>query len=192
VTRFGEPQRLNPGKYRVTASAPGTDPYVLELDLKPEQRLELDIPALAPLASDAAGPQRQASKITEPARLASEPSGGLRFGSGPVVLASTGGVLILTSLVTGRISSSARNELEQECARPDELTGLRVCNASLADTKSRVEDYALATDVLWITGSVLAGVGITWFLLDQKGPESPALGAGCSGTGCGLSMTGSF
>lgn len=186
VTRFGEAQRLNPGKYQVTASAPGAEDYVLELDLKPDQRLELDIPPLEPLRGAAA---RKEAPLPPPAP---EPSGGLRFATGPVVLASTGGALILTSLVTGRISSSARSELDQECSPPDEFTGLRACSASLADTKSRVEDYALATDLLWISGSVLAGVGITWFLLDQNGPESPALEAGCSGAGCGLTMTGSF
>lgn len=188
ITRFGEPQRLNPGKYRLTASAPGAEPYVLDLDLKPEQRLELDIPPLAPLKPEA----EEGEAPAEPAPPASEPDEGLRFGMGPVVLASAGGALVLTSLVTGRISSSARGELDRECAPPDELTGLRACSASLAGTKSRVEDYALATDLLWISGSVLAGVGITWFLLDQNRPESPALEAGCTGSGCGLTLTGSF
>jgi hypothetical protein len=196
VTRFGEPQRLNPGKYRVTASAPSAQPYVLDLDLKPEQRLELDIPFLDPMTSEQvarkdAAPQRAAS-VTQPAAELSERSEGLRFGTGPVVLASSGGALILTSFITGRISSSARNELEQECSPPDAFTGLRACDASLAGTKSRVEDYALATDLLWISGSVLAGVGITWFLLDQNEREAPAVEAGCSGTGCGVSFTGSF
>lgn len=197
VARFGVPLRFNPGKYRLTASAPGTEPYALDLELSPEQRLELDIPPLDPATRDESTrdePTRDEStrdQVTQPPPLA-EPAGGLRFGTGPVVLASTGGVLVLTSLVTGRVSSSARGELDRQCSPPDALTGLRACDASLADTKSRVEDFALATDMLWISGSLLAGAGITWFLLDQKRPESPALEADCSGTGCGLSLRGTF
>jgi hypothetical protein len=198
MTRFGEARRLNPGKYKLTASAPGAEPYVLDLELKSEQRLELDIPPLDPVKGEAAAGKAEPASPTEPASPMepaapmSEPSEGLRFGTGPVVLASAGGALILTSLITGRISSSARSELDQECSPPDEVTGLRACDASLADTKSRVEDYALATDVLWIGGSLLAGAGITWFLLDQKDSESPAIEAACSGVGCNLLMKGTF
>lgn len=188
VTRFGEPQRFNPGKYRLTASAQGTEEYRLELELRDAQRLELDIPLLDPL-------QPEQPALGAAAAPPEERSNGLHFGTLPVALAGTGGALVLTSLITGRVSSSARGKLERECTGPDELTGLRACNASLADTKQRVEDYALATDLLWISGTLLAGAGVTWFLLDQNRgnePESPALSAGCSAAACGVSMTGSF
>lgn len=187
VTRFGEPRRFNPGKYRVTASAPGSEVYLLNLELKPAQRLEIDIPWLAPL------PHRSGEGgAAEGAMPLDEPSGALRLGVWPLALTGAGGALILTSLVTGRISSTARGELEKECEETDELTGLRVCGASLAGTKQRVEDYALATDLLWIGGTLLAGAGVTWFLLDQNAPQEPKLNAGCSATGCGVSMAGSF
>lgn len=196
VTVFDQPQRFNPGSYGVRVSAPGRALYLTNVDLAVGQHLELVLPALEEIPSVGSPPVpprgRASSGSGAGARPAGDEAEALRFGPLPVALASGGAALLLTSVVTGLRSSSAREELERECEGPSAVTGLRPCRESLAGTKRRMEDYALATDVLWVTGALLAGVGVTLFVLDQSEPEAAWLGAGCSADRCGLSARGRF
>ena len=99
--------------------------------------------------------------------------------------------MIAAGVVTGQMSSSARSTLEDECGPPDEQTGVRPCDPSLSDTKARVENYALASDILWVTGALSVAVGITLFVIDQSSPPS-GLEANCWGAGCEVSFRGRF
>ena len=51
---------------------------------------------------------------------------------------------------------------------------------------------AVTTDVLWISGALFVGAGVTLFVLDQRAAESVAVQAGCFDAGCGLQANGSF
>ena len=196
VTHFNQPQRFNPGSYRVRVSAPGQAGYLTHVDLEVGQRIDLSLPVLEPLP-DAGSPSASprvgaASSLGSGERPLGEDAEALQFNPLPVALASSGGALVLTSLVTGLISSNARDELERDCQGRSAVTGLRTCRGSLASTKRRMEDYAFATDVLWVTGALLVGVGATLFVLDQSEPEAARLEAACSADGCALSARGRF
>lgn len=197
VTSFGSPARFNSGRYRLRAAAPGHRELTLDIDLAPAQHLVIRLPALAELSErDEHSADSSLTPVPAPASsapLAAESdgsSGGI--GIVPIALAGTGATLLVASFVTGRISSAARGDLEDDCAPPDPATGLRACSPSLAATKQQARDYAVATDVLWVGGAALAGAGIAWFLLDDGGGDSPRVGGGCSFDGCGVALSGSF
>ena len=58
---------------------------------------------------------------------------------------------------------------------------------------SSAESLALATDILWITGAIAAGVGVTLFILDDGATESgTAVQTGCFDAGCGILASGRF
>lgn len=78
----------------------------------------------------------------------------------PWALVVTGGALLGGALATGIIAVDARDELDSEC------DGNR-CAPRLGGVRDRVETYAMLTDLLWVTGSLALGGGITWLLLDD-------------------------
>jgi hypothetical protein len=177
--------------------------YAADVEVRAGQSLELQIPVLASLPSKlesssvtAAGVLSMPSgpPLPEPAPppAPSDGTSAARIGPLPLALVAGGVGLVVTSIVTGQVSAAARRELEHECGPYDAELGHRPCPPSSASTKSRMDDYALATDVLWITGAVVAGVGITLFVLDQNTPEPVEFEAGCFSLGCGLSAAGSF
>jgi tetratricopeptide (TPR) repeat protein len=77
----------------------------------------------------------------------------------PIVLMAGGGAMVVTSLITGAMASSAQGELEDGC--PTRMS----CDPSLADTKDSGETLALVTDVLLFGGIAVAGTGVALFLL---------------------------
>jgi hypothetical protein len=218
VDRYEEPLRFNPGQYRVRAWAAGSYSYLLDLELMEGERRVIALPRLEPLPKGpitpaplrterrpvvTSGAPAASSTATSAAAVAAAPyapehvappeadeSSGLRFSALPVTLFGSGAALVVAGIVSGQISSAARDDLVQECRAvgPDQ----RECPSSSADTKDRMQDYALAADVLWISGALLAGTGITLFILDQGARETTHVAAGCFAGGCGLSAAGRF
>jgi len=57
----------------------------------------------------------------------------------------------------------------------------------------RERDPLVVTDVLWISGAIAAGVGVTLFILSDDHTESgTALQTGCFAGGCGSRASGRF
>jgi len=199
VAGVGAPQRLNPGRYLVRATAPGAVSYERAIHITEGARVHVQLPALLPAVQPALASGPAPGAIAAPGVNAqSQPppedrgaSTAWRFEPLPLVLAGGGVLLIAAGVVTGQMSSSARSTLEQECGPPDEQTGLRPCDPSLSDTKAQVENYALASDILWVTGALSVAVGITLFAIDQSSPPSQ-LEASCWGAGCEVSFRGRF
>jgi hypothetical protein len=212
VQVFDEPLRFNPGRYQVRARAAGRPPYVIDLELGAGQRHVVALPAFdpspsspAPAASGPAAPlpglgsgpisvasgEHEAGVPSAPAPAAERDELGSRFGALPAVLVGGGGALVVLGIVSGQLSSSARDELRRHCAAPD-ARGQRLCGSDQADNKRRLERFALAADALWIGGALLAGTGITLFVIDRDRQATSEVVAGCFSGGCGLAAQGSF
>jgi hypothetical protein len=209
VTEFDQPLAFNPGQYRVRAWAAGRFSYVVDLELGAGQQHVVALPALEPLpASGGARAAALAPPLPAAAGSISGGGDGVPFAPDPVappaareaqrssrtlpiVLVGSGGALVALGVVSGQLSSSARAELRRECAAPD-ANGRRRCGSDQADDKRRLERYALAADVLWISGALLAGTGITLFVLERDAGQATEVAAGCFASGCGLSAAGSF
>jgi hypothetical protein len=183
---------VNPGPHLLEASAPDKRPYKQELQVTLGQRLVVTVPALEPLAPTA--PVEPAPAVmSEPPPAAAGENGQSQFGVLPWILAGGGAVLLGTSLVTGLMASSKAGQLEDDCTTVAP-GGKRQCPESLRDVKDSAESLALVTDVLWITGALAAGAGITLFVLDDGGASesSAAVQTGCFDGGCGLLAQGRF
>lgn len=102
----------------------------------------------------------------------------------PFIVMGVGGAMVVGSLVTGAMASSAQSELEDKCP---ERTG---CDASLQDTQSRGETLALVTDVLLFGGIAVAGTGVVLFFLggDDAPSDDVAFAAACAPGKCGGAM----
>jgi tetratricopeptide (TPR) repeat protein len=174
--------RINPGRHRIEVRAPGKRPYAQEFEVAAGQRLAINVPALEADTAPTAPALAAAPSEPAPPPDTSDDT----YGPWPYVLGGTGAALLGTSLVTGLMANSKASQLEREC---DD----NVCDPSLQGTRDSAESLALATDVLWISGLVFAGAGVTLFILDANDDEaSTALQAGCFGTGCGMLATGRF
>jgi hypothetical protein len=213
VADFDEPVRFNPGRYRVRAWARGHLSYAVDLELGEGQRHVVALPELAPAPVASAADGHVGASGTEassvlPASSGEASEGELpfapehvapaargrsesRFGAWPLALVGSGAALVALGIGSGQLSSSARNDLRRACEAPA-AGGRRRCGSELAGTKRRLERYALAADVLWIGGTLLAGTGITLFVLDRDPGESKEVVAGCFPGGCGLSAAGRF
>jgi tetratricopeptide repeat protein len=174
--------RINPGHHTLKASAPGKRSYQQEFDIAATQRIAINLPPLDPEAgANAVEPTPVMAEPPPP----SEPAPS-QYGVWPYVLGGSGAALLGTSLVTGLMASSKAHRLDRDCED-------KRCNASLASVKDSAETLALVTDVLWITGAVVAGVGVTLFVLDNGSSESTAaLQTGCYDAACGLFASGRF
>lgn len=79
----------------------------------------------------------------------------------PWVLIGTGGVLAATAVVTGIYALQAHDELNRKCQANS-------CAPELKSLGERGDTLAAITDVLWVTGAVAAGAGLTLLLMDTE------------------------
>jgi hypothetical protein len=150
---------------------------------------------LPPRSAPVSDRPSSAKRAAPPA--ASAPAPGERRASGgvgalPVTLLGGGLALIIGGVVTGQFSSAERADLRRDCEGPDPVSKRRSCPSDSAGTKRRMENYAIAADVLWVTGTLLAGTGVTLFLVRHEREPEARVALGCFDGGCGLSGTGSF
>jgi tetratricopeptide (TPR) repeat protein len=181
----GQALRLNPGRHELSASAPGKRAYSQAFELSAGQRLTLELPALedevvsSPALASAPAPAPLSAPVEEA-------SGQRRFGPWPWVVGGTGAALLGASLITGLMASSKASRLEEEC-------NAKRCDESLQNVKDSAATLALATDVLWISGALAVGAGVTLFFLDHAGAEAAtAVQTGCFDAGCGILASGRF
>ncbi len=177
--------RLNPGHHRIDVSAPGKRTFTREFDIAGGQHLAIQVPPLEAetAAAGATGATALPPEPSPPVVDSSEDA----YGIWPYVLGGAGAALLGTSLITGLSAKSKADRLERECDGD-------VCDPSLQSVKDSAETLGLVTDVLWITGVVAAGVGVTLFVLDATDNEKmqTAVQAGCFDGGCGLRANGTF
>jgi Tfp pilus assembly protein PilF len=181
---LGQEVRQNPGRHQLEVSAPGKRTYSKNFDLPEGQRLSI---ALPPLEPERVAPEPVSTPEPVLATLAPDAPSESRFGVWPWVVGGTGAALLGTSLVTGLMASSKASQLEEECGSDGR------CDPSLESVRDDAKSLALTTDVLWISGAVFLGAGVTLFILDQQSsPDATALEAGCFDSGCGLRTRGRF
>lgn len=194
VDRYDEALRFHPGRYQMRAGAPGFSSHLLDLELSEGERRVIALPALQPATEAPRLPAVEPRPLAgdEATAFAAERTPPLAFNPLPVSLAAGGLVLVISGVVVGQLSSKERRRLERECEAPDLPSGERSCSSQLADEKRRMGDLALAADVLWVSGAIVAGVGAGLFILDQQRDESPRVTASCSPSHCGLSAAGRF
>jgi Tfp pilus assembly protein PilF len=176
------PTRRNPGKYLLAVTAPGKRRFERSLELAAGQRLELELPALEAEAAPAP------TLTPPPLEQERAPAHASSFGPWPFILAGTGAALVVTSLLTGSMARKKADELKSECRAGS-------CDPSMEDVKDSAETLALTTDVLWIGGALLAGVGVTLFVIDTTSATNETatlIQTGCFETGCGLVANGRF
>ena len=104
----------------------------------------------------------------------------------PLILMGSGGAMIVGSIITGVMASSAQGELEDEC--PDKQCPADADLEALKDTQSRGKTMMVVTDILLFGGIAAAGTGLVLFLLEgaeeEQASEGVTAGLGCSPTGC--------
>lgn len=190
ATEMNAPLLLNPGDHRIEAHAPGKVPFAEQVTLASGQNRELTLPALA----DAPVP----GPIPAPARVelmppADEPLDESRFGVLPWALMGGGGAMILGALIPGLMAKSKMEELDRQCSGTTDDQGRRICDPALKSKNDSALTLATVADVLWISGAVVAGVGVTLYVLDDgDGETATTLDAGCFEGGCGVSARGQF
>jgi hypothetical protein len=175
----------------VRAWAAGYQSALVEVELGEAQRHVVALPALQPLPI--ARQPVEPSASTEPvAERTSERERSRRLGPLPVALFGGGLALVVGGIVSGQVSSAKRDELRRGCTGVDPDTGQRLCGPDLAGTRQSMKDLALLADVAWIGGVLLAGAGVTVFLLDDGAEQPAGIAVGCFMGGCGLSTEGRF
>lgn len=212
VASAGRAFRINPGHHVLDVRSPDGHSATRDFDIAIGQRLAINIPPLESAPGPVAAPSPPAVAPTpaptppepplvgsavapapaaavEPPPVSPQPAPAAHasaYGPWPWVLAGTGAALVGAGVVTGLAARSKSDQLERECGSPN-------CDPSLEHLQDSAQNLAAITDTLWITGAVLAGVGVTLFLLDDGSPESGTrVQARCSVLECGFQATGSF
>jgi tetratricopeptide (TPR) repeat protein len=116
----------------------------------------------------------------------------------PVVLMSTGGAMVVGSIVTGMMAVGKHNEWDdarKDCDASGVCSGMTAERAQeLNDMKSSGQTLAIVTDVLLFGGLAVAGTGVALFFLDSGESAPPPSGAqaklACGPLSC--SLRGSF
>ena len=105
-----------------------------------------------------AAPQEAAEPGTRPAAE--------RWWLWPTTVVGAGALIALASIPTGVMSLQESHDLEQLCSSDTE------CDAKHEAKGQRGERLALATDVLWAAGAVVAVGGAVWLLLSRPREEA--------------------
>ncbi len=99
----------------------------------------------------------------------------------PWVVVGTGGALVVAGGVTGLVALSKTNKISSTCKNDQ-------CPSSfdLNGARSSARTFVTSTDVLWISGTLVAAGGLVWWLMTRGHKESslPAASAACDGRGC--------
>jgi hypothetical protein len=173
---------LNPGEHRIEAHADGHESFSLTVDAQPghttKHLLVLRQPGVAtPLVIEDHKPVTQATSAPPPSEQRS---------IGPYLLGGGGALVLITSAITGALTSGAESDLRDSCA-----TG--TCDESARDSGKTLQ---VTTNVLLPVGVAMLAGAVVWWILDT--PEERALAsrtrvlAGCSASGCGVGVQGSF
>jgi len=76
----------------------------------------------------------------------------------PLILAATGGALLVGSIITGVIAKNKDSDLDSACADHGQ-----VCPSWLRDDVNKAHGLAIATDIMWTAGAVAALTGFVFW-----------------------------
>lgn len=156
---------MNSGKHTLDVILPGGERQSRKVDVRGG---EVGTLVFEPGAGEVATPEEAAAASQTPSTgpvMAVQSSGP---GIGPWLVMGGGGVLIAASVVTGILALNAQGDLKDKCKD-------NFCNdADLKSTRDRANTMKVTTDVLWITGAVAAGVGLTWLILGSDSESDSA------------------
>ena len=88
----------------------------------------------------------------------------------PLVLMGSGGLLVVGGLVVGALAWQAGSVLNDNCREG------KLCHEDLQPVKDRAMTFRLASDVLWISGALLGGIGAYLYFSDDS-DEIPSVSA---------------
>ncbi len=183
VNTFGTQIRLDPGRHRVVAEAPGYQKLERDIELT-EAKSEQVLLALVVVSQSVARPPPPPPPPPAAPGLGAQQVAGL-------VLGGAGAVALVTAAVSGGLALGASNELgELDCQGDDET--LRCPTDLLADAealKDRMDGLALTSTVTMFVGVALAGTGLVVFLTapssEREVTVAPMVGAGFVGVQIG-------
>jgi tetratricopeptide (TPR) repeat protein len=179
----GEAVRFDPGLYQLEVSAPGYEAHRESVQLVESQRLEFALPALAPSSSAVTNSEVSNSAVSNsavsnsevssaPVASAPEPSAplppaeGSRYGLAPLALMGAGAVLGGFGTYYGLRALASGRRLQQRCPVTDESAS---CDRLENDWKSRADTATW----LWVGAGLVAGAGITLYMLEPEPGASP-------------------
>jgi tetratricopeptide (TPR) repeat protein len=118
----------------------------------------------------------------------------------PIVLAVTGGAMVVASVVTGMVTLGKKSDLSKaqaDCQRAHDCNALSPAKVSdLESKKSSGQTFAVLTDVLLFGGLAVAATGAVMFLLNRGSAErndaASGLAIACAPGGCAASWRATF
>lgn len=161
---------VNSGKHVIAAILPGGERQQRQFDVRGGEVGTLVFQPAGPAAAaltPAAPPAPLGAPVSQPAESFHVSDEGPSVV--PLALMIGGGALAVGSIVTGLMAKSKESEVQEECAKSVP------CAAQFEDVADSATTLALVTDVLWITGVVAAGAGLTWMILDDSESASTSV-----------------
>jgi hypothetical protein len=123
--------------------------------------------------SHAAAPSILAQDVEDEAEAA-EDEGDSDFPVVPVIVLSVGVATLIAGGITGLIAVGDEGELEDRCKDRVDM-----CPRRYIPVGESAEDFAIATNVLWVVGGLITAVGTTWLVVelsDDDEEEEPDFG----------------
>jgi hypothetical protein len=191
LPKFGEPLRLDPGRHRLEASAPGKRSFERDVELVEGQAEVIQIPELEAMPPELpasvppaarAFPAPSAAVVPPEHVPALEPRRALSKLL-PWSIIGVGGAVFVGGAVTGAVAAQMTSDLKKECRD-------KMCEGNLS-ARDRAHTTAVVADVLMLTGLVSVAAGTAWLLMADDG-SSPSVAAACSSTTCGAAVSGRF
>jgi hypothetical protein len=106
---------------------------------------------------------------------AAEDDGDSDFPVVPVIVLSVGVATLIAGGITGLIAIGDESELEDRCKDRVDM-----CPRRYIPVGESAEDFATATNVLWVVGGLITAVGTTWLVVelsdDEDEEEEPDFG----------------
>ncbi len=170
---------LDPGEYAISVEHPGFQRHSLVLRARGAGEQTLPI-TLQPVATEPI--EREERIVREQIVRGVDPL----LVTGIAALA-VGGILGAASAATGALALDTQAELERDCT-------FGVCPGALRSTQARARELAVATDVLWVSASVLGAVGIGLLVASVLGAseETTSVNVACGTESCVAFVRGSF
>ena len=181
---------LDPGEHQLIARAPDLVEERRRIEAIAGSSTEVQMTLSPPQLEVAASAEPTPSETQDQASTDQTPEQGSSGGAGvgPIIVLSAGGALLAGSLVTGLIANGIYSDLKSRCPKGR-------CSPNDKDAtsdKSTGKTLVTATNVLLISGLVVAAAGATWWILAPHDDTEPQVAAACAPTGCMASVQGRF
>jgi len=174
---LGTPIPLDPGPHTVEARAPGKQKWSSTVQLADAAKLDVSVPALTPIASNAR-PANAPTTAATSKPVEAPPSEATRSGSAQrttaIVVGAVGVVGLGVGTVFGIGASAKWSDAKSQCtAYPNG------CSHDALDAKSSAQSKAtIATVGFIVGGAALAGAAVLWFTASPNREQSVAVGVG--------------